>query len=155
MPWNIKSTESYNMAFHRIQEKLDRIAEEVPRATLEALEEVATDCISRSVARAPVDKGDLRGTGFVDINGQQVAMGRDDKSGGIDITGSPGQPQDGTNEALIGFSSEYAFVQHEHMEFNHPQGGQAKFLELTIHEQKEAWLELLRDAAVSAFRGDG
>ena len=163
--WLIKSPESYNMMMGMIQAKFDQISEAVPVTTTQALKDVALDCLGRSVNRAPNDTGDLRGSGYAEVNGNRVAEGL--AGGGAITAGEPGEPRDGTIEAKIGFSSKYAMVQHEHMEFNHPSlarqkkgdvirpggAGQAKFLESVVRENQQKHIQMLRDAARAAFGG--
>lgn len=44
-----------------------------------------------------------------------------------------------------GFGTEYAIAQHEGLTFNHPRGGQAKYLESTINDRSAGMLKRLRD----------
>jgi hypothetical protein len=143
MAWVIKSPADYAAAMKGIQDKLDRIVENVETASTQAVTDIAIDCIGRAVERAPVETGDLRGSGFAEVNGATVAMGNEDGSAGIQILGSPGEPAGNVVKAGIGFTSPYAFVQHEHMEFNHSLGGQAKYLESVVAENKDKWAEHL------------
>lgn len=59
-----------------------------------------------AILEAPIDEGTLRGSGYVDV---QVE--------GLEVSGR------------IGFPLVYAAVQHEGIEFAHPRGGKAKYLE--------------------------
>jgi hypothetical protein len=135
-----------------IQRQFDRITERVADTTVEAGAEVALDCLGRSGERAPVDTGDLRGSGFAEVNQATVAMGNED--GSISVLGTPGQPAGNEIEAAVGFTAPHAFVQHEHTEFNHPKGGQAKFLESVVVENGPKWGKYLADAARKGLRGD-
>lgn len=151
----IKTPADYAAAHKAIQDRLDKIAEGGKKALTKAVTDVAIDIISRAVERAPVCDGDLRGSGYANVNGDLVAKGRDDQSGGTDIVGTPGEPAGNIIVAEIGFSEEkYAFVQHEHLEFNHPIGGQAKYLESVIVENEDRYMKLLADSAKKGLRGD-
>ena len=44
----------------------------------------------------------------------------------------------GTNTVAITYDGPYARYQHDHLEFKHPTGGVAKFLELAMLEKGEA-----------------
>lgn len=152
MAYNIKSAADYAAAMRSIQDKLDRIVEDVETVSTEAVADIALDCLGRSVERAPVETGDLRGSGFAEVNGATVAMGNE--KGGIDVRGTPGEPAGNVVEAAIGFTAPYAFVQHEHTEFNHPLGGQAKYLESVVVENADKWANHLAEKSKKALRGD-
>ena len=84
-----------------------------------ALRDSANDLLGRAVMLAPVDTGDLRGSGNV----QQI--------------------QDGYE---VRFQTRYAAVQHERLDFNHPRGGQAKYLEQPLEQNRSRYLQHVRDA---------
>lgn len=46
--------------------------------------------------------------------------------------------------AETGFGTEYAAVQHEELTFQHPRGGEAKYLEKTVYERMPYMLETIR-----------
>ncbi|MDF2884740.1 MAG: hypothetical protein K0R54_5310 [Clostridiaceae bacterium] len=73
-----------------------------------ALHDVALDLLGKAKELAPVDTGDLRGSASMEIE---------------------------NNVATIGFEEPYAVSQHEHTEYEHPQGGQAKYLEQPFKEK--------------------
>lgn len=83
------------------------VVQEVARALLEDAEE--TMAISKRDF-VPVDQGILRGSGHV--------AGPDIGANKVTVTLGYG-----------GAASAYALVQHERTDFNHPRGGQAKYLE--------------------------
>lgn len=43
--------------------------------------------------------------------------------------------------AIVGYTAFWALFQHEHLEWHHPNGGQAKFLETALMRSREAVLE--------------
>jgi hypothetical protein len=65
---------------------------------------------------APVDKGDLRGSGYSTVEEEE-------------------------NEIIgeVGFTEPYALEQHENLYFTHPKGGQAKYLEGPFNEKKKKY----------------
>lgn len=130
--WVIKTAADYERAYKAIQDKINKVTEGIPAATLKALIDIAINWLGRAVERAPVETGDLRGSGYILVNGILVAHGNED--GSIAVLSDLTVPARDINLIEIGFTSPYAFVQHEHVEFNHPRGGQAKFLESVIVE---------------------
>ena len=149
--WTIKTAADYARAHKAIQAKLDKVTEDLKAVPAKALTDIAVDCLSRAVERAPVELGDLRGSGYADINGAAFASG--DKSGSVKTLGFTPPPAEVTT-AEIGFFAPYALVQHEHVEFNHPLGGQAKYLESVVVERSAAWRDYLIKAAKDAVGGD-
>lgn len=76
-----------------------------------------------SVQRAPVDTGDLRGSGSTDIQ---------ERPSGV--------------EGTIGYNVPYAVEIHENMAMVHPRGGEAKFLENAFTQNREKIEEHIQDA---------
>lgn len=81
-----------------------------------SIEKAIWDCVldlqGKSSRIAPVDTGDLRGSATSEVK---------------DLIGE------------VGFGEEYALEQHENLTFNHPRGGQAKYLENPFVENKEKY----------------
>jgi len=149
--WVIKTPADYERAYRAIQAKITKVVRSVPEATARALLDVAIDWISRAVERAPVEFGDLRGSAYVTINGELVAHGNDD--GTVTVLNTQSVPAGNAITIEIGFTAPYAFVQHEHVEFEHPLGGEAKYLESVLIEREPAWIEHLKKSAGDAFGG--
>lgn len=145
----IKSPADYQAAHAAMRKKFDKLSKAAINASATAVADVALDCLSRSVQRAPVEHGDLRGSGFVEINGAPIASGTEE--GGI--SGGAYQP-DGSPEvvAKIGFTAPYAMVQHEHVEYDHPEGGQAKYLDSVVNERSDRWRKHLKDSVKKAVK---
>lgn len=98
------------------------------KAAMRGLTDAALDLTRRAVQDAPIDLGDLRGSGSCRIEGTEVATG--DKDGGVTVKGSATAPPNATRlEAQIGFTEPYALIQHEKLDWQHPKGGKAKYLE--------------------------
>ena len=153
--WDIKTAADYAAAHRAIQDRLDSMTKGIKGATTQAMVDVTMDCLGKAVERAPVELGDLRGSGFAEVNGSTVAMGKEDGSTGIDVLGAPGAPSGNEIVGAIGFTAPYAFTQHEHTEFNHPIGGQAKYLESVIAEHQQRWRKHLAESAKKGSRGEG
>lgn len=82
----------------------------VERAALQRVAMFGAMVVSQAAILAPVEFGDLKASGFYDapeINGMVITQ-------------------------RLGFATAYAAVQHENLSFHHPQGGQAKFLEIPL-----------------------
>ncbi len=82
------------------------IARKVAAAGRRALKKSALDLQGRSADEAPIDVGDLKGNAGIDDS----KLGTDD-------------------EIFVGYSLPYALRQHEELDFDHPRGGNAKYLE--------------------------
>ena len=102
--------------------RLNRIILETEGNTEDAIKDIALDLIGKSKERAPVDTGDLRGSGFVDIQG---------------------------TSAIVGFTEIYALNQHEDLNFNHSDG-EAKFLENPLKENIDNYIQHIRNGVTEA-----
>lgn len=79
----------------------------------------------------PVEHGPLKASGQVTKEGPTtvvVSYGREDHAG-----------DNGAN------TSDYAIVQHERLDYNHPNGGQAKYLEAPMHSDAAAVLAAMAE----------
>lgn len=94
--------------------------------------------LGESVKQVPVESGDLRGSGSATINGTTAAKGRkEDKN--IDIVGNASDEE--IMQGTVGFSEPYAASQHEHLEYKHPKGGKAKYLEDPFKENSQKYID--------------
>ncbi len=84
----------------------DEVEEDTIEAAKQALLQSAMHLQGESIQEAPVETGDLRGNCAID----------DSKL-------------DSDKEVYVGYSLRYAKRQHESLDFSHPRGGKAKFLE--------------------------
>ena len=85
----------------------------------EILTEIALDLASKSSQSAPVLYGDLRG---------ELAV-----------------PKKIPKGYKVGSSLPYTRKQHEHLEYKHPRGGGAKFLERPFNENKDKYLKAVEE----------
>lgn len=112
--------------------------------------------LEEAIRRAPIDKGPLRESGFVTINGLQiVGEGRRD---GVDVRqGGLGRSGAGLARSVIGFGGQlgdqltYAKLQHETTWFRHERG-EAKFLENAVNVTAALALPGLREALEAGLR---
>lgn len=98
----------------------------------DAVSDAADDLVIQARAAAPVEQGTLRGSIQTD--------GARRKGAGV--------------EAVVYTSAEageYAAKQHERLDFSHPSGGQAKFLEFPLIQNRQRYGESLRRAARVRF----
>jgi hypothetical protein len=86
---------------------------------------------SKSMPLVPIDTGDLRGSGNV-------------------REASPAEL-----EAQVGYSTPYAVAVHEDLAANHPNGGQAKYLEEPAREHEGTMLSIISDALKEVSNGSG
>jgi len=122
-----------------IQKEVDKLESKSSQGLADALLYVATE----SQQRAPVDTGDLRGSVQVDIEGQRYAQGV--KGGGVNTVNA--LPENIT-KGSISYNTPYAAAQHEQIHYDHPRGGQAKYLESVLIENEDRILKLIADGKV-------
>lgn len=80
--------------------------------------------MTRAKQLVPVEWGTLRASGFVEIADGQIVLG------------------------FGGAAEQYAAVQHEDLTLNHPNGGQAKFLEQPFVEMTQDLPQRMMDAVL-------
>ena len=125
------------------QQRLNRELAKIKVGVREGLLLVGLDCLGKSVSDAPVDKGDLRGSGYLTYDEVLIARGTKDGK-----TVRVGNPQPGAKDvAEIGFGTPYAVRQHEELEWRHPKGGKAKYLEDVVKLNTSRWVQMIRDKA--------
>ena len=122
----------------RIKEAV-KIAEE---AGLKALRTGAEAILTEAIDEAPVDTGTLRRSGTVTVgklpDGERVFEAAESGSDMKDAF--PGT--EGKEKAVyISFSTPYARRQHEELDYNHPRGGKAKYLEDPFNRNKKKVLQ--------------
>lgn len=61
-------------------EKLQTLVDAMAGASAQGLSDASLFILGEAAKRAPVDTGNLRGSGYVELDGQQVAKGADRKS---------------------------------------------------------------------------
>ena len=101
------------------------------RGSLESgMRSVVEDLAGRAIKEAPVKEGTLRASAnpSVEVHGNEVT-GR------------------------VTFALPYAEAQHEHLEFQHPRGGKAKYLEGPLTDMAPRYAETLGKIAKRAING--
>lgn len=94
----------------------------IKQKTKEAMDMIVNDLTRRSKQLAPLDTGDLRGSGESSVN-------------------------ENTNEIIgtVSFNKPYALVQHEDLSFHHPRGGQAKYLEQPLNQNRDRYKDFIKN----------
>lgn len=98
----------------------DQAFDAITNATQDELMECGADLQGRSVQEAPVDTGDLRANCEV---------------------------KEETLKVTVGYDLPYAMKQHEELDYNHPKGGKAKYLEDPFNESADNYIEHIREKA--------
>lgn len=127
-----------------LEKRFDAMLRGVELRSPRALTDVGLDLLRRAVKLAPIEWGDLKSSGHLVVNGQEVARGT--KRGGVQRVGSPGDGRGGRHTAEVAFEESYAIIQHEEIDFDHPRGGQAKYLEDPFAENIDRYIQHIRDA---------
>lgn len=118
------------MNFHYIG--LAQLTTRAMAALKEATDEAANDLVAKAQEAAPYEEGTLEAS--IQTEGAHIS-GR-------------------TVEAVVhtgAEASDYAAVQHEHTEFQHPVKGQAKYIEEPLIREKPLYIEALRRAVRGVF----
>lgn len=108
------------------------IEDDIANAASEALLNCAVDLQDISVNRAPIDTGKLRENCVIDDS-----------------------ELDTTLTVIVGYSREvdkYSIVQHERLDFNHPNGGEAKYLENPFNENTDKYIKYLANKVGDALK---
>jgi len=118
------------------EQGLDQVLYQVYDRVGRALQDVAVDVASQGSDRAPIDTGILSGS----------------------ITAEAGYKLDemlGRLSTTVVAATPYALIQHEHEEFNHPRGGEAKYLSRPFQERLPRYQAALQETLVEALRAAG
>lgn len=98
-------------------------AAKVKSFTPKAMRDIGQDLLAKSVQEAPLDTADLRGSGFTEVDGTTTT---------------------------VGYTQIYATRQHEELEYNHPRGGKAKYLEDPLNQNINRYIKFLKDSTKKA-----
>lgn len=99
-------------------------------AALNTARRAGNDLLGKSQRFAPVREGTLRASGELEVN--------------VTAAGA---------EAIVSFNEVYAARQHEETEWEHPKGGQAKFLEQPLRDSAHTYERLAALELERALRG--
>lgn len=108
----------------------DKVSKVVEQAVIAALQKCAADLQRKSAERAPIDTGDLRSNCSV----------------------SPLKRNGTEFYYTVGYDLPYAITQHERLDFRHPRGGEAKYLEKPFEENKGLYEQYIGEAVRNALK---
>ena len=122
----------------RIKEAV-KIAEE---AGLKALRTGAEAILTEAIDETPIDTGTLRRSGTVTVGGlPDGAQVYEAAESGSDMKDAFPDPVGKEKAVYISFNTPYARRQHEELDYEHPRGGKAKYLEDPFNRNKNKVLK--------------
>jgi hypothetical protein len=108
-----------------LERKIAVWASQAPQAVARALARIVLDLRGKAQRLAPVTKGFLRRSAFSDSN---------------------------ATSGTVGFTEVYATRQHEETTWNHPKGGQAKYLEEPYKQNVDKYIKAIGDAVAKEMK---
>lgn len=134
---------------NQVLRNLNKAIDDLGGATLDGLEDIGLDLVGRAARDAPVDTGDLRGSAR--SSSEAGVFAKADDNGNVHQTGSI---PSGTKPVIaVAFGTPYAVRQHEELEYKHPRGGKAKYLEDNVKKQASRYVRLIADRLKRQLRG--
>ena len=148
----------------------------VRAAAARGMTEVTEDLLGRAMRDAPVDEATLRasGTAVVYVDGKPVsragtqafaadtgeAVSRRALAGragevGVRVEAGPLAAEGPLGDSVlgvVGFNMPYALAQHERLDYNHPKGGKAKYLEDNLTGQADRYVDHIGNRVGEALR---
>lgn len=103
----------------KVVANFNKVLGQIKYVNKQAMKDAADDLLMKAKNQAPIETGTLRRSGFV----REI--------------------KDGFEIGFGGEASAYAIVQHERLDFNHPHGGKAKYLEDPFKENWKAYVSYI------------
>lgn len=133
----------------RAKDSLNRRLKKIGQVAFDALIDVGLDSMGEAARRAPVDKGDLRASATLEVEGQNgfgwvVARTLSNESGGVGVV-EGGRPAKEGGTVTVAFNTPYAVRQHEETGYFHPKGGQAKYAESVLVERADRYVKYIAE----------
>lgn len=97
--------------------------------------------------------GRFRAPGGQFVSGAHVRKSLDRPAKGAVNAPTAGPGSVGNQLGLVQFNEEYAAAQHERTDYHHPRGGQAKYLETAIAQNRAAYQKRLANAVMREIGG--
>lgn len=110
-----------------VKQAIGESAEAMSLALIRAVADAANDVATKSYHLVPVDTANLRNTQDIVF---QKSLNQKQARAKITYGGPTQNSPDGAN---------YALIQHERLDYAHPNGGQAKYLEQPFLEETSKW----------------
>jgi hypothetical protein len=117
-----------------------------------AVRRITLDLLSQAVMRAPVEEGTLRGSGSAHFDGGRIATGADVDPTAEGNEALEGGAESGPTTGVVAFNAVYAAAQHERTDYHHPKGGEAKYLERPLEENRTLYKRTIAEAARDAAK---
>ena len=150
-----------NDVIENLQEEIDKMQHNSVAGMKDALLYVANE----SQKRAPVEFDDLRGSVIVEIDNTVIAKGNPSnlsdeekkkriKEGSVQSDSGTGltiiseEVPESATVGSVSYNTPYAADQHEHTEYDHPLGGQAKYLESVLTGEQDRILQLIANGKI-------
>jgi hypothetical protein len=120
----------------------------------DAIWRTAEDALGEATRRAPIELGDLRASGALTpiVNGRRIEGEGSKAQAEALITALVRAGRVVDMRVEVSFNTIYAARQHEELEWKHPKGGQAKYLESVISERAGRYktaVDLAVDVAIA------
>ena len=141
------SKEDYLSGLNDIIGKIQSAVDNMESASVQGLADALIFIGTESQTRTPVDTGDLRGSLEITIDDTIIAKGI---KTGTEVE-RVAQPPENGSVGRISYNTPYAANQHEHVEYDHPKGGQAKYLESVLVEYEDRILSLIGGAVINSL----
>ena len=123
------------------------------KAGLKALRTGGESILTEAMDETPVDTGTLRRSGTVTVgkrpDGVQVYAAAE---AGTDMAKAFPSEIGKEKAVYISFSTPYARRQHEELDYNHPRGGKAKYLEDPFNRLKKKVVKMAEQQIKKALR---
>lgn len=134
-----------------------KIPAQVEQEVSAELRKIGLDFLGESIRRAPVDEGTLRGSHSMHLGGERVATG--EEMGAVMEEGANPTPLEGGADTdrlnvRIVANTTYAAAQHEGVEFPHPKGGEAKWMERIASENRAQYQRAIARAVKRGVEGE-
>lgn len=142
--------DEYLSGLGNVVEHLQACVDNMEHGSAKGLAKALIFVARESQERAPVDVGDLRGSVRVELDGKAYAEG--EKGGGVNVLGTVPETAE---KGSVSYNELYAAQQHEQINYNHPRGGQAKYLESVLVEQSDYILQAIAGGIIEEVFGGG
>lgn len=108
---------------------------QIEEEDLDSIEDFAEHVASVSVQNSPLETGALRRSATVSRGGQKVIAYKGE-NGQVVQAGEVTHGRNGDKFIYVSHNTPYAWVQHEKINFKHPNGGSSKYLENAHQSEK-------------------
>jgi len=127
----------------KINEKIEQLAQVASKDVPLELKQIGVDLQAKAQEKAPNDLGDLRGSAFTVVSGEDLSKNTTVDKHPKSIRGQI--PNSDRNQIIVGFTEPYAVRQHEDMTYKHDRRGEVvggpKFLENAFKENKDKYIK--------------